>query len=508
LRKERDRAQTYLDYAGAMIVVLDTGGKVKLMNRKGCQVLGFAESDIEGSDWFETCVPGRISREARAAFDGMLSGEIGLDEPLETPVLTREGEERLVTWHCTLLRNDEGRVTGVLSAGEDVTDRRRMEEALRATERIEAIGALASGVAHNFSNILGVIDGHASSMREQLAPHTAVHRDCIEILNASRHAGDLTKRLTRLARVTGAADKAEVEPISLNALLRNTVELVEHNFGDRGVAVRVKRPEKMPWVYADHGQLVDALTHILINAVEAMPEGGTITVDTVEKKISGSKSDPVADKGVYVGLRIRDTGVGMPRDVRDHVFDAFFSTKQESAGFGLGLSVAQSMVRGMGGWIDVRSRRGSGTLFRIFLAKAAGSDSAPATGSAAGISDHGILLIDDDNELLSRMKDALETAGCKVHAANSGNAALAAHEQHAADISVTVLDLIIPGSDSKHVLEQILNREPQANIIVTSGFSRDYVRHTLSIGAWKFLQKPFDEDQLIEAVGSLVNKPE
>ena len=253
---------------------------------------------------------------------------------------------------------------------------------------------------------------------------------------------------------------------------------------------------------ADADQLIDVLMSILTNSAEAMPKGGVITIDTIERRIVKPRVNPRAKGGVYVGLRIRDTGVGMSRSIVRRIFEPLFTTKMGPDSLGLGLPVAQSIIQSMGGWIDVRSREGTGTIFRLFLRK----DDTVRTDARDKVEGQSILVVDDSPKDLLLLETSLQGAGHRVYSAVDAASAMASFRERSEEITVAVIDFMIPTAGGSSLPEQILNMDPQAPVIVTSGFSREYVREHLSTSAWTFLQKPFRGEQLVETVTRVVER--
>ncbi|MBT3295221.1 MAG: response regulator [Verrucomicrobia bacterium] len=498
IRLEKDRSRMYLNITGSMIVVLDRQGRVSLINRAGCDVLNCPETDIVGQDWFETFVPEDNRVATREAFGRLMAGELETIDRYENRVISRGRGDRMMAWRNTLVHSDDGTIVGTLSSGEDITDRLRMESALRESERMDALGALAETVSQNFGNILSAIDGYASFLVDSLIPETRAHRHAQCIVDATRHASELTRRLMHVAKASSSGN-VSVAPVALGDVVRRTLELMDHVLVPRNVEA-VVHTAALPHVEADADQLIDVLMSILTNSAEAMPQGGVIRIDTIERRILKPRVNPQARGGVFVGLRIRDTGTGMSRSVVRRIFEPLFTTKTGAEALGLGLPVAQSIVQAMGGWIDVRSREGTGTIFRLFLRK----DTSDRTEVPLVPQSQSILVVDDTPEDLLLMRTALQGAGHTVYTASDAGIALQNYRERRGEIAVAVVDFMLPTPGGVALPEQILSMDPQAPVIVTSGFSREYVREHLSSSTWTFLQKPYTAEQFMEAVARVL----
>ena len=205
-----------------------------------------------------------------------------------------------------------------------------------------------------------------------------------------------------------------------------------------------------------------------------------------------------------MGLRIRDDGVGISKETARRAFEPFFTTKEEGVSFGLGLTIAQSTMQAMGGWMDIRGREGVGCTVRLFLPKTVATQTPAAVDRSTGTNGHAVLVVDDRPEDQAMMKDTLQKEGYTVHTASDAPGGVSVYRQHADKIAVIVVDHLLPGEGGEHVVREILKDDPEANVIVTSGFSRDYVRGNLPVGAWRFLQKPFEPDKLLHSVNLML----
>ena len=382
----------------------------------------------------------------------------------------------------------------------DVTERRRFEAIAKQTARMEAAGALARGVSRSFSSILNMIRGHARAIADSVIPDTRPHADALRVLDATEHALDLAERLMQVAVPEASGAGGDVRPVSYGRVVRDTVELLRESFVEKGITIRVWGGEKMPAAYATLSQLADILMQLLMNAAQAMPDGGNIRISCSERHVRkpSLRRNPKATPGDFAVLSVADDGPGMSRDVLKRVFEPLFTTREGDQAFGLGLPLAQSIVQGWGGWIEVRTKRGHGSTFRIVLPKAempSEEEDEPAASSKPNV-----LLVDDDSELLADLAEALEQAGFGVITAGDEESALALFDRHGDQIAASVVDLLISGCEGSGVLEKMLEADPRAATIVTSGFSRDFARDRVPMGDWRYLQKPFDPPQLIELV--------
>jgi len=498
LRDSEEKYRNLVESArDGICIILD--GKVEYANRQIAEMLGYQVGDVVGTP-FTRHVDNAEVPQIAAAYE-VLAKATEDTKRFETSLVHARGGSVDVDISASAVPY-EGR-RAVMVVIRDITERKRWERALRETERLEAVRALAGGVAHNFTNIINVIRGYATSISDNLLPNTKAHEYTRHILEAANHAFHLTKRIMNVADVSPASDEVRIVTVSLDRLLRDAVDMVGHPFERQGITVRNRGEGRMPAVKGDEDQLLDAVMNVLLNSSEAMPDGGVITIDTIERRIGRPRANPDAEGGVFVGLRIRDTGVGMSKEISRRAFEPFFTTKGEGMSFGLGLTIAQSTIQAMGGWMDIRGREGVGCTVRLFLPKAVPIEF-PETEETVAANGRSVLVVDDRLELLTMMKDTLQKEGYTVHTASDAEGGVSVYKQHPGKIAVTVVDLLLPGEGGGHVVREILKDDPQANVIVTSGFSRDYVRGNLPVGAWRFLQKPFHPDKLVDSVNVML----
>lgn len=407
------------------------------------------------------------------------------------------GKERFVNAIFTPIREDHGAVTGIVLRFRDITQAVMRDREMWDMQKIQVIGNMAGSIANEFINWLGIISGHAAAIVDSLIPRTRAYEEAVSILAVAKQAGGLTRRLLSVARASRTDGELQIESIDLGAILRSSVNQAQNVFGTDTVKFKVRHAETVPAVLADGAQLVDCLLNLFRNAVEAMPDGGTITVDF-------PKSTSASHQG-FVILRIRDKGSGMGQDVLKRAFDPFFSTKSPASSMGLGLTVVHTSVEHWGGFVKIRSRPERGTSVRLFL---------PLAGEVAPW-DHGtpaesrvatVLIVDDNEDILEQTGTILKTAGYQVHTAHSADDCLSAYRRHADEIDVVIIDVVMPGTDGKSILREILRLDPQASVIMTSGFSREYVRGYLKRGVWGFVQKPIDHDYLLATVKKMLKE--
>jgi PAS domain S-box-containing protein len=458
--------------------------------------------------WIAMVHPDDRERVQRFVVKELAAGD---SPPIEHRIVRKDGTVRWVRNTIVKHFDQQGRLVRYDGLVEDVTERRRAEEVLRDSERLKAIGNLADGVAVNFRNVMSIITSSAASIADHVIPSTPVHQDARRITEAARHADGLIRRLMSVARACDVrTDPGALQAVSLERTLRDIIELIGHAFTERNVRIVVKDmgAGSMPYAKADPDQLIDTLMNVFVNAAEAMPDGGTVEVHAERRRIESPRPrrNVNAKGGAFAVLSIRDTGVGIAGNILPRIFEPFFTTKTGSASFGLGLTVAENLVHGWGGWITVHSRPGAGTVFRIYIPEAPPPPVEAAEDAPLVIAGQTILLIDDDTDLLTTVGASLEQAGFRVLTASSARAGVATFSARSSEIAVTVVDMVMPDAPWDFAIEQIVKADPDANVVVTSGFSRDFVRRSLPRGSWGYLQKPFEPKHLADMVIGLIRR--
>jgi PAS domain S-box-containing protein len=362
LRHQRDAAQQYLDVAGVSFVILDAGGHVALLNRKGEELLGRAAADVVGRDWMASFVDPGDRKRALAALGPMRPGEV---LEVEFAVARPTGARRVVQWYATPVASDgDGATPGVLLSGVDITHQRELEDQLGQTQRLRAIGQLAGGVAHDFNNILSSIKGYASVLRADLEVGSPHRLDAEEILSAVDRAAALTRSLLTFSR----RQERKAEPVDLAELLRRSQRLLRRQLPE-DVALELDVPAEPLPVTADGTQLEQVLVNLVTNGRDAIPGAGKISVaaSQVTLDAEGAALAGLPGPGDYARVSVTDTGVGMEPETQSRIFEPFFTTKDVGQGSGLGLAVAFGVVEQHHGAIRIASEPGRGTTVTFHL---------------------------------------------------------------------------------------------------------------------------------------------
>jgi PAS domain S-box-containing protein len=408
-----------------------------------------------------------------------------------------DGREALLDIAVSPLRNDDGTPAGLIVTGRDVTEQNHMEEQLRQSYKLEAVGRLAGGIAHDFNNLLTVILGNLELVRGGVGGE-----DAVELLaateRAARQAADLTKQMLGFAR----RQPLRTSTLDLNALVHEAVGLLRRTIDPR-ITIDVNPAADLRPVAADPVQVQQVLMNLCLNARDAMPEGGTLRVETANaddaRRPGAAAGEP---PGAFARVSVADTGVGMSEEVRAKVFEPFFTTKDVGQGTGLGLAVVYGVARAHGGWVECSSAPGAGSRFDVYLPRGITSEErvvemAEAKPSEASGRGETILLADDEPMVRSLARNALERHGYRVLLACDGREAVEVFRRDGSGVALVVLDASMPVMSGRQAFDAIRGLSPRVPVLFASGHPMSDVATDATTG---FLQKPYTPSSLAAAV--------
>ncbi len=383
----------------------------------------------------------------------------------------------------------------------DITEQQDMEQQLRDSQKMEAVGRLAGGVAHDFNNILGIISGHAELL-ESTATGQVERGRAEQIISATEKAASLTRQLLAFGRKQVMSPKL----LDLATVLEGLSSMVDCLMGAE-VQISIQANKRLGLVRADQSQMEQVIMNLMANAREAMPEGGrlTITIDSCQS----SSDDPELPPGEYARLSVSDTGAGMSEEVQSRIFEPFFTTKM--TGSGLGLSTVYGIVKQSGGYITVRSTPQQGSTFSVYLPVVCGADLNPTPAESRKQSHmpghETILLVDNEEDLRNASCEYLESCGYRVLSAGDGKEAMDICDHHAGPISLLISDLVVPKLSGRGLVEHVRKTRPATNVLMISGYANDAVRkYGISLEPSCFLQKPFTFQALSEKIRGILDK--
>jgi PAS domain S-box-containing protein len=390
---------------------------------------------------------------------------------------------------------------------EDITERRALEQQLRQAQKMEAIGRLAGGIAHDFNNLLMVISGYSEFLLERLGPDISLRGPAQEIANAAQRATSLTRQLLAFSRKQMLAPKV----LDLNEVVTENLKMLTRMIGEDIDLVMVPAPD-IGAVRADPGQIDQVIMNLAVNARDAMPEGGKLTIETSNILLDENfaRTHAPLEAGEYVMLSISDTGLGMDSETQSRIFEPFFTTKG-AKGTGLGLSTVYGIVKQSGGYIFVDSRPQRGTTFRAYFPRVDGKEDAVAAQETLGLPrpDRGqetILLVEDETNLRRLARQYLETQGYKILEAEDGAAALQIVDGHKGIIDLLLTDVVMPGMNGRELAVAITAERPDIRVLYMSGYTENAIGHngTLYAGI-NLLQKPFSIPALKDKVREVLD---
>jgi signal transduction histidine kinase/ActR/RegA family two-component response regulator len=388
-----------------------------------------------------------------------------------------------IRWHEGKLRAQKERVA--------------LERRLAQVQKLESLGLLAGGIAHDFNNLLTVIIASAS-LADELSEDDEVKAEVRQVLEAAERAATLTRQLLAVSRSQGLS----LKPLDMNDVLRQLLSMLRRILPEN-IGVQLVEGDTLPLVEADRSQLEQVFMNLLINARDAMPDGGKVTIETEQVVVNGHYGDaqPWGKPGSYVLITVTDTGTGMEREVLQHIFEPFFTTKSPKAGTGLGLAVSYGIVRQHEGMLHCYSEVNVGTSFKVYLPAAqrlATTISTKLQGAASG-GNARVLVAEDDDSVRAVVMRILERGGYNVQGVDNGNAACMAASAESFDL--VVMDVVMPGLSCRDAVQHIRNVAPQTRILLSSGYTAgESVTRLVEHTGLDILRKPYDPDQLLRAV--------
>ncbi len=492
-----------LELAHDAILSLDIDGTIRYWNRRAEEMYGWSKAEAIGmishellQTVFPEPLPGIVNALTSA---GHWEGELRHTR--------RDGSTLFVLSRWALRRDSGGHPAGFLEINSDVTERRKIEEQLRHTQKLESLGVLAGGVAHDFNNLLTGILGNASLALDTTAPHEPNRILLDEVMRAAERAADLTRQLLAYA----GKGRFVMSVVDLSALVREISGLVQTSI-PKPVQLRLQLSDDLPGIEADAGQLQQIIMNLVINGAEAIgPEGGTVLVRTgaqdVDEQYIGTLSvdGHRLFPGRYVMLEVHDTGSGMSPETIARIFDPFFTTK--FTGRGLGLSAVQGIVRGHRGALKVYSKPGQGTTFKVLFPASMQPVPQVAAPSAGNLAGQGTILIVDDEDIVRQTaRHTLERYGYRTIMARHGAEALDLFRRTPDGIALVLLDLTMPVMSGEETLRELQLLHPDVRVLLTSGYNEvEAMQRFAGKGLAGFIQKPYTSVALAEKVKLLTH---
>ncbi len=502
LRSSEARFRAFMDNSPTVCFIKDADGRYVYANAGWQRAFQHAPSDVQGKTTAELWPP-EVAERFRAHDRSVLAAGSAT-----TGTCTLAGVDGTPRewWCCKFPFHDAQGQAFLGGIALDMTERRQLEDQLRQAQKMEAIGLLAGGIAHDFNNVLMAVTGFSELALARLTPEDPLRVLIDEIARASERAAVLTRQLLVFSRQEVAAPRR----LDLNRVVRGMERLLRRLIGD-DVVLETRLDPALGAVHADPGQIEQVLLNLAINAREAMPGGGQLTIETANVAPGAPASDG-APAAPQVCLRVRDTGSGIEPEVQAHVFEPFFTTKEPGKGTGLGLSVVYGIVRQHGGEIRLQSEVGHGTTFEIRLPRVAGAAEEPAEVAARPAPPGGtetILLVEDSAQVRGLLRTVLTASGYTVLEADSPAAALRISGERAAPIDLVLTDVAMPGMSGLALAQELRAARPALRVLYMSGHLQESIaQHDAAGEGIAFLQKPFAPSVLLARVREVLDAGE
>jgi len=482
LERREEHYRSLIENSLDLIAILKLDGTIRYASPSHQRVLGYPLDELVGQNAFSLIHPDdvRAVRTAFARADGAGS--------LQCRFRHKDGSWRMLDSFGRDLSHLPS-VRGVVVNSRDITDRRRLEEQLHHSQRLEAVGRLAGGVAHDFNNLLMVITGYSQMLLETVLPGDPARPDLEQVVKAAERATDLTHQLLAFSR----RQIARPAVINLNTLVQDMDRMLRRVIGEDIELIAILSPG-LHRVRVDPGQIEQVILNVALNARDAMPNGGTLTLQTSNLQVTeeNQQTSLAPPPGPYVVLSMSDTGFGMDAQVLSRVFEPFFTTKDH--GTGLGLSTSYGIIQQSGGDIRVDSKLGSGTTFRIHLPVVEERRQQPAAPQQSPVlrGVETILLVEDEDAVRHVVETMLKRHGYEVLPAHSAADAMALAERYDGVIHLLITDMVMPGMSGRKMAERLLQQRADMRVLFVSGYGEPVGTQASA----NFLQKPFTTEEL------------
>ena len=503
LKEGEEKYRLLIENQTDLVVKMDAVGRFLFVSPSYCRLFGKTEKDLIGKSFLTF-----IHKEDRKTTAKAL--EKVAHQPytcfIEHRVLIKS-KLRWLAWSYKGLCDQEGNVDTIVGGGRDITKRKKAEQEkehmqaqLLQAQKMEAVGNLAGGIAHDFNNLITVIKGHSELVTKKMDKENPFHDNLQEVIKAAKSASSLTSQLLAFSR----RQMLQPMPLDLSAMVKDTEKMISRLIGE-DICLKTITDPFPAFVKADPTQMTQVIINLTVNALDSMPNGGELIISTQNLTLNGKQRKITSEGGDerFVCLTVQDTGHGIDRQTLQHIFEPFFTTKAPTKGTGLGLSVVYGIIKQHKGWIDVQSKKGRGTTFKIYLpatplVKLAESEK---QGSIYECNGERILIVEDEGAVRKYVKEALLENGYPICEASSAKEALYIFDRENGEFDLVISDVVLPEINGINLVELLLMRKPDLKVLLTSG----YMDHKsqwpiIKERGFRFLQKPFELNDLYKAV--------
>jgi PAS domain S-box-containing protein len=501
----KESEQQYIDlfeHAPDIYLTIDRSQTIVACNKTGAGMLGYPREEMIDKPFAMLFIEegrGRLTD----TVDRMFANGQGLKD-VEERMKTEAGKRIFVNLNSSLVFDETGSIINARIVARDISERKMMEGALQHAQKIDSIGNLAGGIAHDFNNILSAILGSASIMRRRLTEKAKLYKYVEIIESSARRGSSLTRQLLTFARKT----ETTVKPVNINELIRDTLHLFQRSV-TREIVVRTSFTDDGAVTNGDDGQIQQAILNLFLNARDAMPDGGKLSVSTriiVADARTASQFSSVRP-GPFVQITVTDTGQGISQEIQNRIFEPFFTTKDH--GTGLGLSVVYGVIQGHGGFVNMESAPARGTTFSVYLPRVSASTqgAGPQRPKRLPHGQENILIIDDELSVCEIARDMLTGLGYTVYTEHDGKAGVEYYKTRQASIDLILLDINMPVMSGKDAFERLRSLNPRVRIIIVTGYGKAVIEtSSFSSEVNGFMQKPFQLESLSLTVRNVLDR--
>lgn len=499
LSKREHLITTAIEESGESVIIADKEGNIEYVNPAFERITGFSKDDVMGESLLTNIKCGLGEDVCRLVRSGSLWSGTFVGKRID-------GKDYYEYLSVNPVKNEDGEITKYVYIGRDITREKSLEEQLLRAQRMEVIGRFAGGIAHDFNNILTAIKGYSELLKDEMNEGDPLRGYVEAIRSSTDRATNLTRSLLTFSR----RQVVTLKPVDLNEVIRGVEKLLLRFIGE-DIQLRTVLSEGSLTVMADAGQMEQVLMNLATNAGDAMPEGGTLTIETGVVDIDEEyvKHHIFSTPGTHVVLTVSDTGTGMDEKTRQKIFEPFFTTKEVGKGTGLGLSIAYGIVKQHGGNIDVYSEQDVGTTFKIYLplVKAGAEEEKPAETVAPVRGTERVLLAEDDTDVRKLIKEALLKNGYTVMEAVDGDEAVRVFMENRDEIDILVFDIIMPHMKGTEAYEKILKMRPEIKVIFMSGYTEEIIyRKGILEKGLSFVSKPVSPQEILTRIREVLDR--
>lgn len=511
LRESEALSRSILNQSFQLISLLDTEGRIVICNKKALDFVNITPAMIEGE--FAWDGPWWRDREAARIFTqkAIARGIEGVVTRSETIILDASGGEHYLDFSISPVFDKNGIVVYLVAEGRDITDRKliefekeRLAEQLLHTRKMDAIGKLAGGVAHDFNNMLAAISGSAELLCLNLAHDPEQLKLCSNIINSVKSAAQLTKKLLVFSRKTAPM----LRPVNVIPIIEETVFMLRQSI-DRLISISTEHNADKTVIPGESSQIQNALLNLVINARDAMPDGGSIIIRTENISIDDPEFIPGFNlaPGIFLKISVIDSGTGIPEEIRERIFEPFFTTKDIDKGTGLGLSAVYGCIIDHKGAVSISSSMGKGSEFILYLPVTSENIVSRNESSSIIKGSGAVLLIDDEPVLRDTAAEIIRSLGYRVYTAENGNEGIRFYREHSGELSAVICDMIMPELSGADTLKKLKEIDASVPLIICSGYHMDQAGVLLEDKiADDFIHKPFTIMELSRVLSSLIKK--